>query len=291
MHPPQIPVTPSLGLFRRRLVQDITVPNASSRSLHVSARRLEDQPSNPPPSAPAPQQQRDTRRARSAEVSEKLRGIAYRRPLPASTPQAGGASPSGQHLEGAPNGVVMAKGPSAIRRVPQRPGVQGEQGATHRLLPQRPAGDAPVRSPMAPAGTMVRAPSQLNISRSAGGPQSGGPNLRGRGSVAGASRAVRGSKEARPKQRERKAAGAGAAGMFVDVKTEDTLSDGMVQQLLRLQNKEWERKPYEPRYGLGSPAVAELLEEGKKLFEGEVKKEKAWGRLEKRIGIVGMHGA
>jgi hypothetical protein len=65
----------------------------------------------------------------------------------------------------------------------------------------------------------------------------------------------------------------------------------MVIQLARLQRKEWDRVPYEPKYAHGSAAALELLEQGKKLFQGEKPKVTKVGRLERRIGIVGMHGA
>lgn len=76
-----------------------------------------------------------------------------------------------------------------------------------------------------------------------------------------------------------------------DEPLEQTLDDGMVEQLLRLQRKEWDRVPYEPIYAHGSKAALELVEEGKKLFEGQAPKVKTSPtRLERRIGIVGMHG-
>lgn len=67
----------------------------------------------------------------------------------------------------------------------------------------------------------------------------------------------------------------------------------MVQHLLRLQRKEWDRVVYEPKYAHGSTAAKELIEEGKRLFQGEVKipATRTGGRLEKTIGIAGMHGA
>lgn len=76
-----------------------------------------------------------------------------------------------------------------------------------------------------------------------------------------------------------------------DVRVEDTLSDGMVQHLLRLQRKEWDRVPYEPKYAHGSKAATDLVAAGKKLFEGEKPAKKKWTRLDRAIGIVGMHGA
>jgi hypothetical protein len=65
----------------------------------------------------------------------------------------------------------------------------------------------------------------------------------------------------------------------------------MVQHLLRLQRKEWDRVPYEPKYTPGSLAANELIHTGRELFAGEAPPIKVWGRLEKTLGIVGMHGA
>jgi hypothetical protein len=64
----------------------------------------------------------------------------------------------------------------------------------------------------------------------------------------------------------------------------------MVQQLLRLQRQEWDRKKYQPKYAHGSKEAQELIEAGKKLFEGEVPKVKEYSKLERRMGILGMHG-
>lgn len=69
------------------------------------------------------------------------------------------------------------------------------------------------------------------------------------------------------------------------------ITDSMVQQLLRLQRKEWDKTPYEPKYAPGSFAANELIHTGRELFRGDVPDVKVWGRLEKRIGVVGMHGA
>ncbi|KAF1360569.1 hypothetical protein EJ07DRAFT_43860, partial [Lizonia empirigonia] len=117
-----------------------------------------------------------------------------------------------------------------------------------------------------------------------------GPNLRGRDakSGGGASR----SREQGPKRRERKSGDDGAQRMNAsDVKTESTLSDGMVQHLLRLQRKAWDRTPYEPKYAPGSFAANQLIHAGRELFRGEAPPVKIWGMLEKRIGVVGMHNA
>jgi hypothetical protein len=142
---------------------------------------------------------------------------------------------------------------------------------------------------------MVRAPAQLRLRRATpggapgapgGGPR--GPNLRGRDGKAGAG-GSRGDKG--PPKRERKAGGEAKQTAAADVKPETTLSDGMVQHLLRLQRKEWDRVPYEPKYATGSFAANELIHAGRELFKGEAPPVRIWGPLEKRIGVVGMFGA
>lgn len=137
---------------------------------------------------------------------------------------------------------------------------------------------------------MVRAPANLRITRGAPGSGPSGPNLRGR-SGPGGKRSGAGGRESAPKRREKKAGGPKRKRGPQDLKVEDTLSDGMVQHLLRLQRKEWDRVPYEPKYAQGSEATKELIEAGKKLFQGEEPTVKVPGPLEKRLGIAGMHGA
>lgn len=181
-----------------------------------------------------------------------------------------------------------------------------------------------------PPGKMVRAPATLRITRTPTGPLSGpsgprtgsltgaprtggftrrprptgdaagpgsrpdGPNLRGRRGPGS-----KGPGGAGPKMRGKNARAQGAKREGEEdglEKVEDTLSDGMVMQMMRLQRKMWDRKAYEPIYAPGSKAAIGLLEEGKKLFEGEVRFDKKaegrkWTKLERRIGVVGMHGA
>jgi hypothetical protein len=144
----------------------------------------------------------------------------------------------------------------------------------------------------------VRAPGALRITRDAGptatvgGARRGGPNLRGR---SGRGRGGKGGDRDRgPKKRERKEGGAGDVRMPTRISEIDPatlLSDGMAHHLMRLQRKEWDRVPYEPKYAPGSFAAQELIHEGRELFRGEAPPVKYWGRLEKRIGVVGMFGA
>lgn len=142
---------------------------------------------------------------------------------------------------------------------------------------------------------MVRAPAQLKLSRN-NGPRPGGnasvggrrgPNLRGRdGKSGGPGNRSRDG----PKKRDGKQEGDKKADPR-DVKFESTLSDGMIQHLLRLQRGQWDRKPYEPKYAPGSFAANQLIHQGRELFRGEAPPVKIWGMLEKRIGVVGMHNA
>lgn len=157
-------------------------------------------------------------------------------------------------------------------------------------------GPAGTRDGARPPGPMVRAPTQLKLARNTG--RGGnttvgsrrGPNLRGRDGKPGGG--ASGSREQGPRKRERKAGeGDGKKINAADVKTETTLSDGMVQHLLRLQRGEWDRKPFEPKYAPGSFAANELIHAGRELFRGEAPPVKIWGMLEKRIGVVGMHNA
>jgi hypothetical protein len=76
-----------------------------------------------------------------------------------------------------------------------------------------------------------------------------------------------------------------------DLPESETMTDGDVLALLRLQRKEWDRTPYEPKYMPGSFAANELIHTGRELFRGESPPVKIWGPLERRIGVVGMHGA
>ena len=140
---------------------------------------------------------------------------------------------------------------------------------------------------------MARAPAQLKLSRNAGPPGNAsvggrrGPNLRGRDRKPGGSGTR--SREQGPKRRERRGGDDGIK--EADIKFEDSMSDGMVRHLLRLQRGAWDRKPYEPKYAPGSFAANRLIHAGREFFRGEAPPVKIWGMLEKRIGVVGMHNA
>jgi hypothetical protein len=141
---------------------------------------------------------------------------------------------------------------------------------------------------------MARAPAQLKLARNTGKPNAKaggrrGPNLGGRDRKAGG---ASGGRENAPRKRDRKAGDQGDQNINpADVKIETTLSDGMVQHLLRLQRKEWDRKAYEPKYAPDSFAANQLIHAGREFFRGEAPPVKIWGRLERRIGVVGMHNA
>ena len=147
---------------------------------------------------------------------------------------------------------------------------------------------------------MVRAPSTLRIGNAARGPNVRGPNLRGRdgatpGGPAGKRKPGAGGNNrgnAGPKRRERTSGGDSTIGTtLAEVDLGSTISDKMSQQLLRLQRKEWDRVPYEPKYAKDSFAANELIHAGREFFKGEVPPIKIWGPLEKQIGVVGMFGA
>jgi hypothetical protein len=139
-------------------------------------------------------------------------------------------------------------------------------------------------------GQMVRAPNTLRISRNATIGSMRGPNLGARTGARSGGKGKDGGREQAPQKREKKA-GSSRGEETGEVDFADTLSDGMVRNLLRLQRKEWDRVSYEPKYAPGSFAANELIHEGRELMRGEVPPVKIWGRLEKRIGLVGMFGA
>lgn len=141
---------------------------------------------------------------------------------------------------------------------------------------------------------MARAPSALRLSRNANAGGQRGPNLGGRSAGKGGPRkdGGPGGREQGPKKRDKKSRDTTTQStLMADVDPGSTLSDGMVQHLLRLQRKEWDRVPYEPKYTQGSFAAQELIHEGRELFRGETPPVKIWGKLERRIGVVGMFGA
>lgn len=213
---------------------------------------------------------------------------------------------------------MRAAASQVARLQSQKAAVAGGNTLRRPLVIRRVGGATPAPTDAAaasgPPGQMIRAPGTLKITRTpvdgpaTGGPAGaegqgdrgprapgargpGGPNLRGRAPRREGGTGAPGRRgEQGPKRRERKpqAARTQAEG---DEKVEDTLSDTMVQQLLRLQRKMWDKTAYEPKYAEGSKAVQELLAQSQKLFAGEVKRVKKPGRFERRIGIAGMHGA
>jgi hypothetical protein len=144
-----------------------------------------------------------------------------------------------------------------------------------------------------PEGQMARAPGALRVSRNATVGSMRGPNLGGRSAGRGGPKGSKGPVGGGPKKRQKDADGEKdtQATAYADIDAATTLNDGMVQHLLRLQRKEWDRVPYEPKYAPGSFAAQELIHEGRELFRGEAPPVKYWGKLEKRIGVVGMFNA
>jgi len=162
------------------------------------------------------------------------------------------------------------------------------------------AGPRITRTSAPPQGQMVRAPSTLRVGNAARGPNVRGPNLRGRdgGKASGPGGKRRDGPAGNrgsgggPKRRERTSGGDSTIGTtLAEIDLGSTISDKMSQQLLRLQRKEWDRVPYEPKYAKDSFAANELIHAGRELFKGEVPPIKIWGPLEKQIGVVGMFGA
>lgn len=230
------------------------------------------------------------RRARSETALRQINNLRIRRT------QSGEPTPGG-----IPGGQMARRTPQAYNAGNSRASAAGpDAGETRAANPRmakfaaRPTtthGSAPPEG-----GRMVRAPGALKITRESnatvGSVRRSGPNLRGRsGGKGGAGKP--GGREQGPKKRERNKEGGGErqSTKLADIDTGTTLSDGMVHHLLRLQRKEWDRVPYQPKYAPGSFAAQELIHEGRELFRGESPPVKYWGRLEKRIGLVGMFGA
>ena len=231
----------------------------------------------------------NSRRARSATALRQLTSLQSRRAIPAAGGLARGNFPSGQMARRAPRSPNSSSGAVAD-------GEAGDGPAPPRFA-KFAARPTTAQDTALPDGQMPRGPGQLKISRTPVGGNSRGPNLggrsAGRGGPRGSTRAGSGGREQRPKKRERKAGGntAKESNLLADTDPSTTLSDGMVHHLLRLQRKEWDRVPYEPKYAMGSLAANQLIHEGRELFRGESAPVKIWGRLEKRIGVVGMFGA
>lgn len=137
---------------------------------------------------------------------------------------------------------------------------------------------------------MVRAPSKLRITRNAQDSKFRGPNLGARSRGPSSRGPPNRGSEGGPKRRDRKAGGRTPRDEPEPGREPGSeLPDGLVQHLLRLQRKEWDRVSYQPKYAPGSFAANELIHTGRELFKGDVPPIKVWGPLEKTLGIVGMH--
>ncbi|CBX95454.1 hypothetical protein IAQ61_004279 [Plenodomus lingam] len=292
---------PSMAALRRSLMAELPVC-FSSRALHSSARRLEEEQGKPSnsggsdnaaaPTTPAP----TTRKDRAELALRQITNLQNRRAVTHARGLVRGSFPSGQHIakrtarpEVDELGFLPEDGASST---------QGSNGGPLRITRtvSDPAANATApRTAAPPGGRMVRAPSQLRITRNAGRTAPGdaprGPNLRGRDGGAPKGRSKGGDNA--PKQRERKAGGGDRppGTTVAEVNPATTLSDGMVHHLLRLQRKEWDRVQYEPKYAKGSFTANELIHMGRELFRGESPPVNIFGPLEKAIGVVGMHGA
>ncbi|EMD63349.1 hypothetical protein COCSADRAFT_161853 [Bipolaris sorokiniana ND90Pr] len=278
----------SMGALRRSLGADVaSVQACSSRALHSSARRLEEQPSDASPAQPP-----NSRRVRSATALKQIASLQYRRQPGAL---ARGSFPSGQMLQRTPRSPTTQANEYGF--IPEDSAPANTQQDASARAARNTAGPRTTRGSAPPQGQMVRAPSTLRMSRPAPGGATRGPNLRGRDArrpATGGKRSTAGNNrgEAGPKRREKTSGGDETMSTkLADVELGDTISDAMTQQLLRLQRKEWDRVPYEPKYAKGSFAANELIHAGRELFKGESPPVKIWGPLEKRIGVVGMFGA
>ncbi|KAL6712068.1 hypothetical protein ACN47E_003111 [Coniothyrium glycines] len=282
-------ICPSMGAWRRSLlVETRQTSKYSAKAFHSSSRKLEEPPSSQAPATPAP----TTRKARSTNALRQITKLGQRRIVPGAL--AKGSFPSGN----------LARGSSPQAAAANEYGFLPEDAASAEQKGSPPRFSKILTGPSTnrgapPPGQMVRAPAQLQRPQSTpnnatvGGAR--GPNLRGRDGKGarrpGGPGGRRGAGD--PKRREKGSEGANTAQTtsFDEIDASDTLSDGMVHNLLRLQRKEWDRVPYEPKYAKGSFAANELIHAGRELFRGESAPVKIWGPLEKRIGVVGMFGA
>lgn len=201
----------------------------------------------------------------------------------------------GSPLYPAPSGQMARRTP---RPQPDSTGGPGSTptGASPRFA-KNAAGPTTTHGSARPPGQMVRGPTQFRAPRNPTvGSMRGGPNLRGRDGKPGQDQRRGGSGGgggSGPKRRDKVKSSAESAPPKTAAETDlaDTLSDGMIHHLMRIQRKEWDRTPYEPKYAKGSFAANELIHAGRELFKGESPPVKIWGPLEKRIGVVGMFGA
>ncbi|KAI4953942.1 hypothetical protein J4E91_002791 [Alternaria rosae] len=293
---------PSMGALRRSLVADVSaLPKCSARALHSTAKRLEEQPRD----AASPAHPPNTRKARQATALKQITSLQNRRIQPGAL--ARGSFPSGQMARRSPGSATPQVNKDGF--IPENNAPADAQPDANPRFARNTARPTTTRGSTPPQGQMVRAPSTLRITRQTvdgpprgpgpRGPNVRGPNLRGReggrpgpGGKGRAGAAGNKGSGGGPKKREKKAGGDEKMGTkLADINLGDTVSDSMKQQLLRLQRKEWDRVPYEPKYAKGSFAANELIHAGRELFKGEAPPVKIWGPLERRIGVVGMFGA
>lgn len=242
--------------------------NASRRTFCLSlARSQEPSNGNPPNLAP-----RTTRAARASDAFKKITSISPRPP-----PRQPGSyiSPTAR------GGLREGRFKSGQNVIPR----SGNNASTSAASTPRPAapGNRPIASRGLPEGAkFVRAPSNLRISRVSVGGGASSPARGPPGATAFRNRGPRTGQRSGPKRREFKDKKDNQSGRREVEKYDpaEELSDGMVLQLMRLQSNEWAQKTYEPMYGAGGDAVAELMEAGRRLIAGQPAKEKA---ITKRI--------
>ncbi|KAL5452619.1 hypothetical protein PMIN06_005898 [Paraphaeosphaeria minitans] len=285
-------VCPSVGAVGRPLSQRVAASSRCARGFHASVGRLEDQPGSAPPRTKtlkdamiAP---REPRRLRNASAAQQVGTLSFNRPPSA--------------------GTVLAR----------RSGTGPPDGAKI-MAPRKPLIRREAVGPAGPPGTMVRAPSTFGATRNGGPPTrrpQGGPNLRARGGGPpgangargpggsrgpGSSRGPGGARGPAKKsggkgasaKRERRGGAAADSAPEIDKEgiAPGAIEGSMMQTLYRQQRNQWDRKPYEPKYAPGSFAANELIHAGRELFRGEAPPVKIWGKLERTLNIVGMHGA
>ncbi|KAF2197235.1 hypothetical protein GQ43DRAFT_444417 [Delitschia confertaspora ATCC 74209] len=258
-----------MGIIRRPLARDVlALSNCTQRPFSLSSRQLEDSPSNASSTPDASSTPRLNRQVRSREAFKRLSN------LPGTS-----TSPSGEQTSSS----ASSNGPRF--HFPGRTSTNTPPPGS-KLLTRR----AP------PPGTLARAPPTLRLSRDPGAsrPTGVGPNLRGRDGKAPRPAWDQGNSNRpdRPKRtQEKKPVMPKQEEESKEDKVEDDLNNGMVQTLLRLQRKEWDRSTYQPIYS-SKEKLDELVDIGNTLFKGEKpEKEKKKTRLDYVLGIQNMHGA
>ncbi|KAL5116944.1 hypothetical protein ACEQ8H_005162 [Pleosporales sp. CAS-2024a] len=285
-----------MGALRRSLPAHVSFTSgAPSRAFSTTARTLEEQPSSGASSSGAAPSTPERRQARSEIALRQITNLQNRRTQPDGL--ARGIFPGGP-MAARRVTPIQSSPDSSAASVDVEAGPRRVQSPRMAKFSPRPA-TTQGRSP--PEGRqMVRAPPTLRTTRgdtanaTEGGAQRGGPNLRGRrgpGSTPGTNDTEPREPGVQRRKKKDEDSDAVQPTRISDIDPATTLSDGMVHHLLRLQRGQWDRTPYEPKYKHGSFEAQSLIYEGRELFRGEAPPVKYWGKLERRIGLVGMFGA